>query len=260
MGKTPAPSVVVVIHIACLYFYNELLHGLEKKGNGSLYTVVVSEITSGHSRPMAFLRFRDHAACFSRFLSRKATCWQRVSTLWKTATLLQVADAAHRTPSVNVETFHLDTQPPRFMMFTSGSPTIFNTWRQRRLKGLQHRRTALTAEHGLLRASRIKQRMVERFYYVNAGLYITHWANGLHRANTLILPFISSIAFQYFFRSTCPRSQKKLPDNAESRTVREGHGYAEPNIRNASLKIMLTSEKVCFCVRASQHLPRSRQI
>lgn len=31
----------------------------------------------------------------------------------------------------------------------------------------------------------------------------THCANGLQRASTLILPFMSSIMFQYFLRSPC---------------------------------------------------------
>lgn len=33
--------------------------------------------------------------------------------------------------------------------------------------------------------------------------YCTHCAKGLQRANTLIFPFMSSIMFQYFLRSTC---------------------------------------------------------
>lgn len=42
-------------------------------------------------------------------------------------------------------------------------------------------------------------------------LFVSYCANGLQRANTLILPFMSSIMFQYFFRNTCDTQHAALP-------------------------------------------------
>lgn len=44
---------------------------------------------------------------------------------------------------------------------------------------------------------------------------VTHCANGLQRAYTLILPFMSSIMFQYFFRNICATHNARLVGSAK---------------------------------------------